>query len=225
MAVIAVHTGDMRRVLLESQQTRQLADASGDRMYCYFSYGYQVLAHSRLGEHAAAADNLTRQRDMAASLGRNLATADWFAAMEAEVALNAGRSDEALALAHAAIEDAVAVDGLYSEGFARRVCGQALAATGAPRSAIDGQFASSVECFDRGGRPLSLRARMRCGARSMPAAATERASPNDAAAPRHRPSHRRGQLRARRARRARRAAVVSKGLAGARPLLTAVQPL
>ena len=54
LAAISVHTGDMRRVLLESQQTWQLADASGDRMYCYFSHGYQALAHSRLGDHAAA---------------------------------------------------------------------------------------------------------------------------------------------------------------------------
>ena len=154
LAAIAVHTGDMRRVLIESQQTWKLADASGDRLYCYFSHGYQALAHSRLGDHAAAAENLTRQREMAASLGRNLVTADWFAAMEAEVAFNAGRFDAALALARAAIEEAVAMDGIYSEGFARRVCGQALAATGAPRSAIDEQFAASVECFDRGGAAL-----------------------------------------------------------------------
>lgn len=154
LAAISVHTGDMRRVLLESQQTWQLADASGDRMYCYFSHGYQALAHSRLGDHAAAAENLTRQREMAAILGRNLVTADWFAAMEAEVALNAGRFDAALALARAAIEEAAAMDGIYSEGFARRVYGQALAATGAPRSAIDEQFAASVKCFDRGGAVL-----------------------------------------------------------------------
>ena len=57
-------------------------------------------------------------------------------------------------LARAAIEEAAAMDGIYSEGFARRVYGQALAATGAPRSAIDEQFAASVKCFDRGGAVL-----------------------------------------------------------------------
>ena len=157
LAVIAVHTGDMRRVLLESQRTLQLAETSGDRLYCYFGHGYQALAHSRLGDHTAADESLTRQRAMAASLGGSLATADWFAAIEAEVALNAGRITAALALAEQAIELATASGGIYGEGLARRVHAQALCAAADPRrDVLDAQWAASIECFRRGGAELEL---------------------------------------------------------------------
>lgn len=61
---------------------------------------------------------------------RNLVVADWFAAFEAEIALNAGQVDTALTLARAAIDHARAVGSVFGEGFARRVCAQALLAGG-----------------------------------------------------------------------------------------------
>ncbi len=157
LALIALHCGDMHRVLAESRQALQLAEASGDRMYCYFSHGYQALAHSRLGDHAAADECLVRQRSMAASLGGTLVTGDWFAAIEAEIALNAGQTTTALALARTAIELAAAIGGVFSGGLAHRVCAQAMLAAGdATRADIDAQFAASIEHFEQGGAVVEM---------------------------------------------------------------------
>ena len=157
LAVIAVHIGDMPRVLAESRQALLLAEASRNRMYCYFSYAYQALAHSRLGDHVAADECLARQHSLADSLGGNLVTGDWFAATESEIALNAGRVATALALARTAIGLAAAVGGVFSKGLAHRACAQAMLAAGdAPRADIDEQFAASIDHFTRGGAVLEL---------------------------------------------------------------------
>ncbi len=157
LAVMAVHRGDWRRSLLESQKTVRLAEASGDRMYCYFSHGWQALAHSRLGDHPAAFESLARQRHLAASLGGSLVVADWFAAFGAEIALNAGQIDSALELSRAAIDHAIGIGGVFGEGLARRVCAQALFAVGDRQQAeIDEQFALSIERFEAGGAVLEV---------------------------------------------------------------------
>jgi tetratricopeptide (TPR) repeat protein len=157
LAVMAMHTGDMPRVLMESRQALLLADSSGNRMYCYFSHGYLALAHSRLGEHAAAAEWLAQQHISAASLGGTLVTGDWFAAIEAEIALDAGDVVGALRLARAAIDLAGSIGGIYGGALARRVCGAALFAAGeAPRASIDEQFSASIELLEQGGATLEL---------------------------------------------------------------------
>jgi tetratricopeptide (TPR) repeat protein len=53
--------------------------------------------------------------------------ADWFAAARSEIELNAGQTEQALRLAEAAVEEAQATGGIFSEGIAQRVWGQALA--------------------------------------------------------------------------------------------------
>jgi tetratricopeptide (TPR) repeat protein len=74
-----------------------------------------------------------------------------FAAFKAEIALQAGRPEEALALAEEAIAYAQAIDGKYAEGLAQRVQGLALAACNPPRwEDAQAHMAASLQAFETG---------------------------------------------------------------------------
>jgi hypothetical protein len=55
------------------------------------------------------------------SLGGRVTYSDWFAAMEAEMALKVGQVEQARALAEQAIGEAREVGGIFAEGLAHRV--------------------------------------------------------------------------------------------------------
>ncbi len=120
--------GDWARVVEECRATLKATDQSGDRMTAYVALGFQAWAESRLGHHDDADRIFAKWETLAANLGGRLIVSDWFAAVKAELAFNAGRIEEALTLAERAVTLAKSVNGLYGEGIAQRVWGQALAA-------------------------------------------------------------------------------------------------
>ena len=81
---------------------------------------------------------------------------DWLAAATAELACNAGNSEEAVRLAGLAVAQAQLSDGIFAEGWAQRVWAQAGAkAEGASQAEqVDEHFARSLELFERGGAVL-----------------------------------------------------------------------
>jgi tetratricopeptide (TPR) repeat protein len=102
-------------------------------VYIYNGLGYRALAESRLGHHEAARAALAELKMVAKSLGGRLQGVDQFAAWEAEIAFNANRVEEALALAEQAVTIAQSLDSIGYQGWAQRVWGQALAALHPPR--------------------------------------------------------------------------------------------
>jgi tetratricopeptide (TPR) repeat protein len=95
---------------------------------------------------------MAQQRTVAQSLGGGrLNIDDWFAAIKSEIALNAGRIEEALALAEEAVAYAQSIDGKYAQGLAQRIWGQALAAlTPARWEEVEAHMAASLQAFEAG---------------------------------------------------------------------------
>ena len=94
-----------------------------------------------MAQHAAIAQRL----------GGQLVWNDWFAAASAEIALNAGRPAEAIALAQSALTSARSVGGIFAEGLARRVWGLALVAGDSPRwDEATEHLAAALQAFELG---------------------------------------------------------------------------
>ena len=129
VAMMDLLGGNFPAMLEASRACLQAAEACGDQVYVYLGQGFRAWAESRLGDQATAQASLVSLRAVGRSLGGRLSYSDWFAAMEAEIALNAGRVAEACALAEQAVTHARAVGGIFAEGLAQRVWGQALART------------------------------------------------------------------------------------------------
>jgi tetratricopeptide (TPR) repeat protein len=135
----------------ESEAAIRIAEKAGDGLLIYAGHGFQSIAQSRLGKHAAAFESMTRSQALGEKLGQNLIFGDWFAAAGAEIALNAVQIDNALELAEQAAARGQQMGGLYSQGLAHRVWGQALAAHQPPRSAeAEKHFAESLRLFEAG---------------------------------------------------------------------------
>jgi len=149
----AVHlmAGDVARMLETSRDTIEAAERSGDRLATYVGHGDRAWAECRRGDHAAAAEHMARCREVAETLGARLVIADWFAAARAEMALRAGRPAEAAALAEEAVAFARSMGGIFGEGLARQVWGEALAAMDPPRAdEAEEHFAAARDLFATG---------------------------------------------------------------------------
>jgi tetratricopeptide (TPR) repeat protein len=153
LLITATHlmAGMMQRVLDESQLVLEVAEQSGDRLYLYLGRGFQAWANSALGNHTASAESIAQRKAIAESLGGRLLLTDWFAASDADIALNAGNISDALALAEKAAGVARGVGGIFAEGVAERVWGQALARAETPEwDKIEEHLATSVRVFESG---------------------------------------------------------------------------
>lgn len=128
VALIYLEGGDILHMLEEGIACTQAAEQSGDRLYQYIGYAIQTWAQSRLGQHEAAFENLARAKALVEDLGTQILGSDWRAAGIAEMAFAAGKPEEAVALAQDAVTLAQSAGGLFAEGLAQRVWGQALAA-------------------------------------------------------------------------------------------------
>jgi hypothetical protein len=83
-----------------------------------------------------------------AGLGR-LILADWFAVARADIALAAGRIEEALTLAEQAVGVAQQVGSVFTQALAHRVWAQALAAATPPRwDEAQAQMATSLSALE-----------------------------------------------------------------------------
>jgi tetratricopeptide (TPR) repeat protein len=140
---------DSLRMLEYGRTALAAAEQAGERMYSALAYGQMAWAQGRLGLHEEAAENAARRREVARSLGGRMVSSDWFAAMEAELALRAGRGEEAVALARQAADEARAIGGIFAEGLSERTLGQGLVAQGAWEEA-EPHWRASLRCFDTG---------------------------------------------------------------------------
>ena len=130
-----------------SASGRQAANA----LMTSIGLGFEGWALSLLGHHEDAEARMAEAQAEAAKIGGRLVAGDWIAAAYAELALNAGRPDEAILRVGAAIEMARAIGGIFAEGLAERVWGRALAQLGPDRrEEVDQHLGTSLKLFETG---------------------------------------------------------------------------
>ncbi|MEP7287714.1 MAG: protein kinase [Chloroflexota bacterium] len=148
---ISLFGGDTSRMLQEGKAMVEVAEQSGDMLFIYLGSGLGAWAESRLGNHAAAYEQIAKSKEVAESMGGQLVLADIISAVNAEIAYNAGRIEEAVKLAQESIDKAKTAGGVYAECVAQRVLGMALAASAPPRwDEAEAAMSVSVQGFQNG---------------------------------------------------------------------------
>ena len=141
--------GDMPKMRQAANSCIQTAQKSKSQIYLHPALMEHALASSRLGDHTSAAETMAQARALDQQLPEGRAFTDWYAAAEAEIALNAGRIAEAIALAEHAVTCAQTLGGIYAQGLAQRVWGIALARQDAWGQA-EAHFAASLLALETG---------------------------------------------------------------------------
>ena len=147
---------DWKTVVQCSERAICAAQRAGDQVYAYVSYGMRAWARSFMGMPGAAEQDRLMRSQIAQSMGGQLILADWFAAADGEIALSAGRLDQAMESAQTTLSSGGAATLPMSHGIAERVWASALARLGADAAECDRHFASSIKLFAEGGLVLQL---------------------------------------------------------------------
>ncbi len=132
-------------------------EQAGSPLLVHIAICFEAWGLSMLGRHEAARERMADAQAVAEALGGRLFMADWVAAANAELALNAGRPLEAVERAQVAVEMAQAVEGVFGEGLAQRAWGIGLARSGAAAiDASEGHLGRSLELFEAGGSRVEV---------------------------------------------------------------------
>ena len=142
-------SGDAEQMLQAGRRALAVAEQAQERLYACLAGYICGWAEGRLGQHQAAMTSIAQAKALGESLGGRILLIDWFAAAEAEVALSAGQVADAAARAEAAVRVAQAAGGIFAEGLAHRIWGQALAALGSPAEAEE-HLGRSVTLLETG---------------------------------------------------------------------------
>jgi tetratricopeptide (TPR) repeat protein len=130
---------------------------AGNSLMTSIGLGFEAWGLSMLGQHENAEERMGQAHAEAETIGGRVVAADWIAAANAELALNAARPEEAVIRAQGAIEMARAIGGIFGEGLAQRVWGQALARLSPPpHEESDLHLARSLELFETGDCKLEV---------------------------------------------------------------------
>lgn len=155
LMAILLEGQDMRRFVQASERTVEIAVKSDMALHASLALGFKALAQSRLGLTGDALKTMVASQAVGERLGGQLMMSDWLAAAKAEIAYNAGKPEDAIRLAEQAVAQAQACDGIFAEGWAQRVWGQAgFKAASASREQVDERLARSLELFEQGGAVL-----------------------------------------------------------------------
>lgn len=156
-AAIFIASGDAARMLEASNAVVAVSESAGERLWTALGYSFQGWAQSRLGDHAAALSSMAKGKVIIESLGGRVVAADWLAAAEAEIAFNAGRTEEALTLASQAVVFAQKAGGIYGVALAERTLAQARARLDPPLwEDAETRLAESLRLFEEGDSRLEV---------------------------------------------------------------------
>jgi tetratricopeptide (TPR) repeat protein len=127
------------------------AQDAGEHVYAHMAFGIVGWSEGLLGRYEAALRNLAEMDVLGRRLGGQVLLADWFTAARAEVALTAGRFDEAIDLASRAVEAAQKAGGIFAEGLAHRAWALALnALPQASAQEVEAHMMASLRLFEAG---------------------------------------------------------------------------
>jgi tetratricopeptide (TPR) repeat protein len=146
-----MHAGDVPAMLQVARTLVASAEEAGDPVTLYVGLGFLAWSQAAAARFPAAQATMQRCRAVADELGTQLVIADWFASVEADIALGLGRPAEALDLAERAVELARSLDGVFAEARAQRAWAQALAATSGSAAQVDARMAASIQAAEAGG--------------------------------------------------------------------------
>jgi tetratricopeptide (TPR) repeat protein len=151
LAMAHIQGGNLPRALEAARRSVETAGQSGDRLYVYIGRFFQAWATSRAGQYKAAAAFAAKAQARAQELGEPLINTDILAVVNAEIALGAGRVQEALTLAQHAVGVTQEMGTIFAEGLAWRASGQALAALVPPQwDEAEAQLSRSLRLLEKG---------------------------------------------------------------------------
>jgi len=128
-----------------------VARQSGETLPLHLGYGFRAWILARAGVPGLASVELTAYDRYAKQTEGRLIFVDWFAAAHAEIALIAGRPQEAAQLAQEAIVTAKKIGGIFAEGIARRVLALSMETLGDSPDLVDTQLQNSLLLLTQGG--------------------------------------------------------------------------
>jgi hypothetical protein len=153
--------GEIAAWLDESKAGLVLVQESGDLVYVYVALSFIGWANSFLGNKDEAQSHRSRAQELASQLGGRLIFSDWFAAADAEIALQSGDSGRALALAEQGTLAFRKEGRVFALGLAEQVYGLALARLDPQRMAeAEEHLASGLSVMEDSEQVLSA-ARLR----------------------------------------------------------------
>ena len=145
-------TRDLEAFRDTARSASEAGRTAGNSLMISVGLGFEAWALGMLGQSDEAERKTAESQAEAEKIGGRLVAADWIAAGSAEIALNAGRPEDAVLRAQAAIEKARAIGGIFGEGMAQRTWGVALARLDPPQSEqADEHLAAALELFEGGG--------------------------------------------------------------------------
>jgi len=146
---------DGETMLKAASESIAIAEKAGDQLYLSFSHAFVALAYSLLGQHEAAQANILRSQDIARTFGTTLILGELFSAYDAQIAYNAGRYQDALAIAEKTVALGEKTNSNVAKGMAHCTWGQTLSAL-KQWDAADVHFAESASVVKVGDGLLLL---------------------------------------------------------------------
>jgi tetratricopeptide (TPR) repeat protein len=151
LSLAYLYAGDLPRAIEAGRKGADVGEQSKERVFVCLGNAWRGWAESRAGDFEAAAASLARSQAVLPEFGGQLIGVDWIAAINSEIALGMGRVEEAIALTERAIGIAQKMGGIFAEGLARQVRGQALAAVDPPRwDEAEAQLTESLRLLESG---------------------------------------------------------------------------
>ncbi len=145
------YAGDLPQAIEAGRKGAEAGEQSKERIFVCLGNAWRGWAEGRAGQFEAAKASMARSQVVLDELGGQVIAADWIAAINTEIAFGMGRIEEALKLAERTIGNARKMGGIFGEGWARRVQGQALAALAPPRwDEAEDQLNESLRLLESG---------------------------------------------------------------------------
>jgi tetratricopeptide (TPR) repeat protein len=157
IASVHFQASDNQRLLDSARAAVEAAQRADDKIPLYAGLAFRAWAESRLGRHDAAFASMASSRAVGESVGGRLVLADLFMAADAELHLNVGRVDDAIALAERAIEASKVSGASFSGALAYRLRARALAALRPPAwDLAEADLGTSLAALEAGGLLLQI---------------------------------------------------------------------
>jgi tetratricopeptide (TPR) repeat protein/predicted Ser/Thr protein kinase len=156
--LICFTRGDMEGTAADAQAAADHGEVAAEWIDVFVGLLFRAWADSRMGKYDDARATRARSAEVGtARLRGMLFLSDWAAVIDAEMALDSGRFEEAIAHGERALEIAKTLDGLFGGGMGHRVIALASAALGRTEEAST-HFAESLRLLEAAGmRPEMTR--------------------------------------------------------------------
>jgi predicted ATPase len=136
-------SGDWPATIEVFERAYAISQKTSEQLFAYIALDFMGWCKTHLGQHREAMELRARAVTMREAVGGGIVR-DWFDAAEAEILLNLGRTEEALARARAAADASRSADLPFSRAVAERLTGVAMARLGASPLDYEPHLAASL---------------------------------------------------------------------------------